>query len=181
MLRAHEKYYFGLMFRDAKGEQDWIKFDKKVLKHEFESKNPIELEFRIRFYPMDVTQVLQYVTLYQVFLAAKRSILLGQLEISAKDALLLGALSLQAVLGDHNPEVHTLEMLRDQKLFPQKTVQEIADRAADPTDGCVSWRDVALCCHGCPHLPRCDCVFILSMIIILFFICVWLAISSARR
>ena len=32
----------------------------------------VELLFRIRFYPVDVTQVLQYVTLYQTFLAARQ-------------------------------------------------------------------------------------------------------------
>jgi hypothetical protein len=31
-----------------------------------------ELCFCIRFYPVDVTQVLQYVTLYQTFLAARQ-------------------------------------------------------------------------------------------------------------
>lgn len=49
------------------GDEDWLVLDKKVLKHDWpKNLEHLELEFRIQYYPMDVTQVLQYVTLYQV-------------------------------------------------------------------------------------------------------------------
>jgi hypothetical protein len=64
---VYEKYYFGLSYLDHKNEEDWLQMDKKVLKHEFQKKvDHLEFEFRLMFYPMDITQVLQYATLYQV-------------------------------------------------------------------------------------------------------------------
>lgn len=47
--------------------------EKKVLKQDIPRKDDghIELAFRVRFYPVDVTQVLQYVTLYQTFLSSR--------------------------------------------------------------------------------------------------------------
>lgn len=58
MLSAYEKYYFGLSYTDRKGDQQWIEMDKKVIKHDFKKGTEhLELEFLIRFHPMDVTQV----------------------------------------------------------------------------------------------------------------------------
>jgi hypothetical protein len=34
-LKAYEKYYFGLKFVDVKGDDDWVKLEKKILKHIF--------------------------------------------------------------------------------------------------------------------------------------------------
>lgn len=78
--------------------------DKKILKHDFpKGSDHIELYFKIRFYPMDVTQVLQYVTLYQVFLAAHQSVIQEDIRVSSRDSMLLAALNLQATKGDYNP------------------------------------------------------------------------------
>lgn len=56
-----------------------------------------------RYYPTDVTQVLQYVTLYQTFLATREAVVTGELQVSIKDAMLLAALSCQALRGDVDP------------------------------------------------------------------------------
>ena len=34
-LKAYEKYYFGLRYVDTKGDEDWVKLEKKILKHIF--------------------------------------------------------------------------------------------------------------------------------------------------
>lgn len=68
ILNAQERYYFGLEYTDHKGDLEWMQLDKKILKHDFPKMkgDHLTIRFRIRYYPMDVTQVLQYVTLYQV-------------------------------------------------------------------------------------------------------------------
>lgn len=85
---------------------------KKVLKQDVPRKEDgrIELLFRVRFYPVDVTQVLQYATLYQTFLASRQSVLRNELEISNKDAFMLASLWLQATRGDYDEAEHTLEV-----------------------------------------------------------------------
>ena len=51
----------------TQGDDDWIDVDKPIVKHDFPKGDYFSLQFAIRFYPLDVTQVIQYVTLYQVF------------------------------------------------------------------------------------------------------------------
>eukprot|EP00051_Salpingoeca_urceolata_P001249 m.39564 g.39564 ORF g.39564 m.39564 type:complete len:1241 (+) comp11285_c0_seq1:36-3758(+) len=132
MLNAMEQYYFGLLFLDHKGDPDWIDLEKKILKHEFPKSDHLELEFRIRFYPMDVTQVLQYVTLYQCFLAAKHSIVCGELDVSNKDAMLLASLALQAQRGDCDVADVTAEALAGEQLLPNKNMDAIAQESQVP-------------------------------------------------
>lgn len=89
-------------------KRDYSKYLKILL---IQGTDHIELSFKIRFYPIDVTQVLQYVTLYQVdtpnncyshpqlkfqaFLAARHDVVNGKLSVTARDSMLLAALSLQ--------------------------------------------------------------------------------------
>ena len=85
---------------------------------------------------MDVTQVMQYVTLYQCFLAARSAVQSNELDISNKDAFLLASLSLQATKGDFNPAVHTAQMLVKEQLagglamIPQRNIAEMLKTAS---------------------------------------------------
>ena len=122
MLQAYEKYHYGFTFVDRKGAEEWIKMDKKIIKHEFPKKaDHIELELRVRFYPIDVTQVLQYVTLNQCFLEARRSVVNQELLVSARDSMLLAALSLQATKGDYDPKVYPKDSIDASAVIPERT------------------------------------------------------------
>jgi hypothetical protein len=122
MLNVHEKYYFGLAFLDHKGDEDWLQKDKKVLKHDWPKKaDPLELEFRLLYYPLDVTMVLQYATLYQAFLAAKTDVVRGRLDrLVPKDAVLLAALAFQAQRGDYSPALHPTASLASENFIPNR-------------------------------------------------------------
>jgi hypothetical protein len=123
MLKAYEKYYFGFRFVDSKGEEDWIKLDKKLLKHDFPKKaDHIEIELRVRFFPIDATQVLQYVTLYQCFLTARNAVLGEELLVSSRDAMLLAALSLQATKGDYNAKLYPPGLISPIAAIPARTM-----------------------------------------------------------
>eukprot|EP01147_Barroeca_monosierra_P004399 gene4399-6671_t len=126
MLKISEKYYFGLEYFNSKGELDWINLEKKLLKQDVPRKEDfIELRFCIRFYPVDVTQVLQYVTLYQTFLAARRAVVSNELEVSNKDAFVLASLSMQAILGDYDEAEHSVEVVSKQQLIPEANKDDI--------------------------------------------------------
>ena len=148
MLSAYERYYFGLAYVDKKGDEQWLAMDKKVMKHEFKKgQEHIELEFRIRFPPMDVTQVMQYVTLYQAFLAARRAVVTEELSCTGKDAMLLAALSLQALRGDYNPEVHSKATIDPVDIIPARTMREARIPAnIAPPDMQQFWRDELIRC-----------------------------------
>eukprot|EP00045_Choanoeca_perplexa_P016926 m.235406 g.235406 ORF g.235406 m.235406 type:complete len:797 (+) comp17403_c0_seq2:184-2574(+) len=126
MLNIHEKYYFGLHYFDAKNDSVWLDVKKKFLKQDIPRKEDhYELEFRIRFFPVDVTHVLQYVTLYQSFLASRQAVLRGELEVTNKDAFILASFALQATRGDYDPAVHTpLELAKD-PLIPEANEDDI--------------------------------------------------------
>eukprot|EP00048_Salpingoeca_helianthica_P015518 m.227187 g.227187 ORF g.227187 m.227187 type:complete len:806 (-) comp17143_c0_seq1:162-2579(-) len=139
-LKLHEKYYFGLKYVDPKGDEDWIKPEKKILKHLFPRGDHINLEFSVQFYPMDVTQVMQYVTLYQCFLAARQSVLTEELDVSNKDAFLLASLYLQAIYGDYDAAVHTPALLAKETLIPERNKADIMKEAQiKPADLELFW------------------------------------------
>eukprot|EP00055_Hartaetosiga_balthica_P006035 m.18532 g.18532 ORF g.18532 m.18532 type:complete len:811 (-) comp4975_c1_seq1:916-3348(-) len=126
ILQIAEKFYFGLSFYDNKGELDWVNLEKKVLKQDIPRRSDfIELHFAVQFFPIDVTQVLQYSTLYQTFLSARASIMSGDLEVSNKDAFLLASLGLQATHGDFNPEKHSIGLLSKEDLIPDSNKDDI--------------------------------------------------------
>lgn len=69
--------------------------------------------------------MLQYVTLYQSFLASRQAVLRGELEVTNKDAFILASLALQAIRGDYDPDVHTpLELAKD-PLIPEANEDDI--------------------------------------------------------
>ncbi|EDQ92385.1 uncharacterized protein MONBRDRAFT_14158 [Monosiga brevicollis MX1] len=128
MLKMFEKYYFGLMYYDQKNEMVWVDLKKKFLKQDIPrpaDADHYELEFRIRFFPVDVTHVLQYVTLYQTFLSSRQSVIKGELEITNKDAFTLASLALQAVLGDYDETKHTPEFMAKEQLIPEANKDDI--------------------------------------------------------
>lgn len=127
MLGAYERYYFGLSYIDKKGDQQWLAMDKKVVKHEFRKEKGVEhidLQLEIRFYPMDVTQVMQYVTLYQAFLSARRDVVTEKLNVTGKDAMLLAALSMQALRGDYDPSKNPKSSIVPSDIIPARTMRE---------------------------------------------------------
>lgn len=127
MLGAYEKYYFGLSYKDDKGETTWLKMEKKVLKQEARlTDDHLEMEFRIRFYPVDVTQVLQYVTLYQVFLTTHEAIVTDELDVSNKDAFMLAALYLQAKRGDCTEGADVLDAVSKESLIPSRNMRALS-------------------------------------------------------
>ena len=76
------------------------------------------------FFPF-FSQGLQYVTLYQTFLAARRSVVRNELEVSNKDAFMLASLSMQAIHGDFDPAKHTAEVVSKEELIPDANKDDI--------------------------------------------------------
>uniref|UniRef100_A0A4W6DF57 FERM domain containing 4B n=1 Tax=Lates calcarifer TaxID=8187 RepID=A0A4W6DF57_LATCA len=70
-----EKEFFGLAFFDDNGQRKWLQMDRRVLEHDF-SKKPgsIALNFLVRFYVENITQLKDIITVELFFLNAKSAV-----------------------------------------------------------------------------------------------------------
>ena len=59
-MNVRETWFFGLRYIDTKNVPCWLKLEKKVLSHDIRKNSPEQLifEFRVRFYPEDVSEEL---------------------------------------------------------------------------------------------------------------------------
>uniref|UniRef100_A0A3Q2CCN9 FERM domain containing 4Bb n=1 Tax=Cyprinodon variegatus TaxID=28743 RepID=A0A3Q2CCN9_CYPVA len=70
-----EKEFFGLAFFDENGQCKWLQMDRRVLEHDF-SKKPavISLNFLVRFYVENITQLKDIITVELFYLNAKSAV-----------------------------------------------------------------------------------------------------------
>ncbi|XP_014294296.1 protein 4.1 homolog isoform X3 [Halyomorpha halys] len=101
-LDLQEKDYFGLSFRDKAGRRTWLDLDKrvgKVLKGDVWN-----LDFEVKFYPKDPSQLQEDITRYLLCLQVRNDILSGKLPCSFVTHALLGSYLVQSELGDYSQE-----------------------------------------------------------------------------
>ncbi|CAH1394049.1 unnamed protein product [Nezara viridula] len=101
-LDLQEKDYFGLSFKDKAGRRTWLDLDKrvgKVLKGD-----TWNLDFEVKFYPKDPSQLQEDITRYLLCLQVRNDILSGKLPCSFVTHALLGSYLVQSELGDFSQE-----------------------------------------------------------------------------
>lgn len=54
---------FGLQYTDNKGFPSWLKLNKKVLQQDVKKEPTLQFKFRAKFYPEDVDEIIQDITL----------------------------------------------------------------------------------------------------------------------
>ncbi|XP_066961199.1 moesin/ezrin/radixin homolog 1-like [Macrobrachium rosenbergii] len=125
-IGLREVWFFGLQFVDNKGYTTWLVLTKKVLdqvdkKHE----NPLQFRFRAKFYPEDVgEEIIQEITLRMFYLQVKSSILSDEIYCPAETATLLSSYAVQAKYGDYIPEYHKPGFLANDRLLPQRVMDQ---------------------------------------------------------
>lgn len=68
-LGVRETWFFGLQYMDSKDISCWLMLDKKILEQDVPGKNTIQLHFRVKFYPEDVSEeLIQDVTQHLFYL-----------------------------------------------------------------------------------------------------------------
>ncbi|CAG7731848.1 unnamed protein product [Allacma fusca] len=114
-----EKDYFGLNFKDRHGYIVWLENDKRISK---QLKNdPWELNFQVKFYPPEPTQLQEDITRYHLCLQVRNDILREELPCSFVTHALLGSYLVQSELGDYDPAEHRQDYLREFRFAPQQT------------------------------------------------------------
>ncbi|XP_062924870.1 FERM domain-containing protein 3 isoform X4 [Mobula hypostoma] len=115
-----EKDYFGIRYVDPEKQRHWLESNKSVVK-QMKSQPPYTMCFRVKFYPAEPMKVKEELTRYLLYLQIKRDIFHGRLLCSLSDAASLGAYTLQAELGDYEPDEHPDGYVSEIKLFPKQT------------------------------------------------------------
>ncbi|KAJ7339676.1 hypothetical protein OS493_006084 [Desmophyllum pertusum] len=134
-IGLREIWFFGLQYTDTKGYPTWLKLNKKVQSQDVKKESPLQFKFRSKFYPEDVSEeLIQEVTRRLFFLQVKEDILTETTFCPAETAVLLCSYALQAKHGQRNADIHTAEMLKGERLVPErfithKLIDDVAGRA----------------------------------------------------
>ncbi|KAM9704663.1 ezrin b [Menidia menidia] len=124
-IGLREVWYFGLRYMDTKGYHTWLKLDKKVSSQDVKKENPLQFNFRGKFFPEDVSEeLIQEITQKLFFLQVKEGILSDEVYCPPETAVLLASYSVQAKFGDYNKEVHRPGYLLSERLLPHRVLEQ---------------------------------------------------------
>ncbi|XP_036840856.1 band 4.1-like protein 2 isoform X10 [Oncorhynchus mykiss] len=118
-LNLLEKDYFGLSFKDNADQTCWLDPTKEIKRQICNTS--WQLAFNVKFYPPDPSQLTEDITRYLLCLQLRQDIISGRLPCSFVTHSLLGSYSLQAELGDHDPDEQRLDYISDFQFAPSQT------------------------------------------------------------
>ncbi|RVE70389.1 hypothetical protein OJAV_G00064100 [Oryzias javanicus] len=127
-LNLLERDYFGLNFVDTDNSKNWLdpsKEIKKQIRVGFWS-----LGFSVKFYPPDPSVLIEDITRYYLCLQLRDDILSGRLPCSFVTHALLGSYTVQAELGDYDPEEHGPDYVSEFHFAPNQT-RELEERVME--------------------------------------------------
>ncbi|XP_064913053.1 band 4.1-like protein 2 isoform X15 [Columba livia] len=127
-LNLLEKDYFGLSFYENSEQKNWLDSSKEI-KRQIRSL-PWIFTFNVKFYPPDPSQLTEDITRYFLCLQLRQDIASGRLPCSFVTHALLGSYTLQAELGDHDPEEHRSDYISEFQFAPNQT-QEMEEKVAE--------------------------------------------------
>ncbi|KAM7061830.1 band 4.1-like protein 2 isoform 3-T4 [Acridotheres tristis] len=127
-LNLLEKDYFGLLFYENSEQKNWLDSSKEI-KRQIRSL-PWIFTFNVKFYPPDPSQLIEDITRYFLCLQLRQDIASGRLPCSFVTHALLGSYTLQAELGDHDPEEHRSDYISEFQFAPNQT-PEMEEKVAE--------------------------------------------------
>uniref|UniRef100_A0A671K3P8 Band 4.1-like protein 2 n=1 Tax=Sinocyclocheilus anshuiensis TaxID=1608454 RepID=A0A671K3P8_9TELE len=127
-LNLLEKDYFGLSFKDNAEQRCWLDPTKEIKRQIRNSQ--WQFAFSVKFYPPDPSQLTEDITRYLLCLQLRQDIASGRLPCSFVTHALLGSYTLQAELGDHDPEEHRLDCISDFQFAPNQT-KELEEKVVE--------------------------------------------------
>ena len=130
---------FGLKYvsRRSYPKIRWVDLDRPLKKQLDKYSTEPYLFLGVIFYVTDVSLLEDEITRYHYFLQLKMDVVEGRLRCNHEQAIVLASYSLQAEFGDHDPEKHTAEYLKDFPLLPKPMVDQFEDRMGALTDAVV--------------------------------------------
>lgn len=101
-LNLLEKDYFGLTYQDNHDQKCWLDPTKEI-KRQIRSNN-WQFAFNVKFYPPDPSLLTEDITRYLLCLQLREDVASGRLPCSFVTHALLGSYTLQAEIGDYEPD-----------------------------------------------------------------------------
>ncbi|XP_042189673.1 band 4.1-like protein 2 [Callorhinchus milii] len=123
-----ERDYFGLTFRDAADQKNWLDPAKEI-KKQIRSW-PWQFAFNVKFYPPDPIQLTEDITRYYLCLQLRQDIISGRLPCSFVTHALLGSFTLQAELGDYDEDEHRADYVSEFQFAPNHT-KELEEKVVE--------------------------------------------------
>ncbi|XP_063743573.1 band 4.1-like protein 1 isoform X1 [Eleginops maclovinus] len=127
-LNLLERDYFGLNFQDTDNAKHWLDPSKEI-------KKQIRIGawtfgFSVKFYPPDPSVLMEDITRYYLCLQLRDDILSGRLPCSFVTHALLGSYTVQAELGDYEPDEHGPDYVSEFRFAPNQT-RELEERVIE--------------------------------------------------
>ncbi|XP_078726359.1 band 4.1-like protein 5 isoform X1 [Lampetra fluviatilis] len=119
-LDVEETDYFGLQFMDSAQVPHWLD-NTKSIKKQVKIGPPYCFHLRVKFYSSEPNNLREELTRYLFVLQLKQDILSGKLECPFDIAVQLAGISLQAEIGDCDPEEHTAALVSEFRFVPGQT------------------------------------------------------------
>uniref|UniRef100_A0A3P8TPR1 FERM domain containing 4B n=1 Tax=Amphiprion percula TaxID=161767 RepID=A0A3P8TPR1_AMPPE len=122
-----EKEFFGLSFFDDNGQCKWLQMDRRVLEHDFSKKaGAIALNFLVRFYVENITQLKDIITVELFYLNAKSAVYNGIIEVESENVFKLAAnaLTVTAIFLFCFSDENTRADLKKLPTLPTKVLKE---------------------------------------------------------
>ncbi|XP_014778688.1 tyrosine-protein phosphatase non-receptor type 14 [Octopus bimaculoides] len=124
MLKLEEFEYFGFRYVTKKLQFHWINLDKALKKQLDKHAHIPRLYFGVMFYISTAHRIDDNRARYNYFLQLKSDVLDSRISCSSEQAIRLAAYYLQAELGHHDSEQHTVEMFRDVQILPKHMTKD---------------------------------------------------------
>lgn len=119
-LQILQPEYFGLRYPSKDGGLlRWVDLDRPLKKQLDKYARECCLYLGVMFYVFNVDQLHNDVTRYYYFSHLKSDVIEGKLGCTREEAIQLASYSLQAEFGDHRPEHHTSDYLKNFVLLPK--------------------------------------------------------------
>ncbi|XP_028309057.1 band 4.1-like protein 1 [Gouania willdenowi] len=127
-LNLLERDYFGLAFQDTDISKNWLDPSKEIKKQI--RVGPWTFGFSVKFYPPDPSVLIEDITRYYLCLQLRDDILSGRLPCSFVTHALLGSYTVQAELGDYDPDEHGPDYVSEFHFAPNQT-RELEERVME--------------------------------------------------
>ncbi|KAH0504194.1 Band 4.1-like protein 3 [Microtus ochrogaster] len=127
-LNLLEKDYFGLTYRDAENQKNWLDPAKEI-KKQIRS-GAWHFSFNVKFYPPDPAQLSEDITRYYLCLQLRDDIVSGRLPCSFVTLALLGSYTVQSELGDYDPDECGRDYISEFRFAPNHT-KELEDKVVE--------------------------------------------------
>ncbi|XP_046702462.1 band 4.1-like protein 3a isoform X10 [Silurus meridionalis] len=118
-LNLLEKDYFGITFRDAENQKNWLD-PAKDMKKQIRGV-AWNFSFNVKFYPPDPAQLSEDITRYYLCLQLRDDIVSGRLPCSFATHTVLGSYTVQSELGDYDPDEYSTDYVGDFRFAPNQT------------------------------------------------------------